>query len=50
MDIGAASGQAPGVLDNGWAGTAWFWVVIAVGIALTVIWYFTGVPFGPRGR
>jgi len=50
MDIGAASGQPLGVLDDGWAGSIWFWAVIAAGIALTVLWYYTGWPFGPRAR
>lgn len=39
-----------GALDNGWADFAWFWAVIAAGVVLTVVWYYTGRPIGPRGR
>lgn len=50
MDIGSASGQAQNLMDNGWASSLWFWVGIAAGIVLTVVWYYTGWPVGPRGR
>jgi hypothetical protein len=38
------------VYDNGWASSLWFWVILVAVLGLGLVWYFTGWPFGPRGR
>lgn len=47
MDVGTT---ARNVYDNGWASSLGFWVVLVAILVLGLVWYFTGWPFGPRGR
>lgn len=37
------------VAEDG-AGSLWFWLIVGAVLALGVLWYFTGRPFGPFGR
>ncbi|APR83420.1 Hypothetical protein A7982_08769 [Minicystis rosea] len=50
MNAGTARAMVQDVGDNAGADSLWFWALFLYFFAVALVWYFTGWPFGPRGR